>query len=65
MPRETARSLLWPKSTAEVARGSFHYGHLIYFVLIPSMTNGVTIISFKKKNCLTALGLKMPTWGNL
>lgn len=33
LPREPVRPLLLPKSTAEVARGSFHHGHLIYFIL--------------------------------
>ena len=39
MPRETARSFLWPNSTAEVARGSFHYRHLIYFILFNSLND--------------------------
>ena len=66
MLRKTARSLLWPNSTAEVARGSFHYGHLIYFVLFNSLNDKWGYYYFLKKIiCLTALGLKIPAWGNL
>ena len=39
LPREPVRPLLWPKSTAGVARGSFHRGHLIYFILSNPQNN--------------------------